>query len=146
MNIVTCIDLSDSTDQVVAKAQHLATALKAKLWILHVAEPEPDFVGFQAGPQSVRDTYSEEFHKEHRQIQEIAEKLRENGLDSTALLIQGPIAETLMSNAVKIQADYIVVGSHGKSALKQALVGSVSESIIRHAERPVLVVPTREQS
>lgn len=42
--------------------------------------------------------------------------------------------------AEQINADVIVVGSHGKSALKRMVIGSVSEHIVRHAPCTVLVV------
>ena len=145
MNILVCIDLSEATKKIVARAKELAEAGSTKLWILHIAEPEPDFVGLKVGPQSVRDSLSEQFHQEHRQIQEIANQMREENLNVTALLVQGPTAETILIEASRLSADIIVLGSHGKGAVYQLLVGSVSESVIHKAECPILVVPTHER-
>jgi nucleotide-binding universal stress UspA family protein len=145
MNILVCIDLSYSTEKIVKKARELAQVVSAKVWLLHVAEPDPDFVGFEAGPQSVRDSVSEQFHQEHRQIQGIADRIREDGLDATALLVQGPTAETILKQAMKLSADIIVIGTHGRGAVYKLLVGSVSESIIHKAECPIFVVPTHER-
>lgn len=142
MKILVGIDLSDSTDKVVKKAMELATALSARVWLLHVTEPEPDFVGFEAGPQSVRDSLSRKFHIEHRQIQEIADRLRMSGLDAAALLVQGDIAETILEEGLKLGVDMIVVGSHGRGAMYHLVVGSVSERVLHGAECPILVVPT----
>lgn len=146
MNILVCIDFSDSTAKVVSNAEKLAKAVSAKLWILHVAEPEPDFVGYAPGPQYIRDSLAEQFHQEHRQIQEIAEKMREEGLEATALLIQGPTVEVILKTAKKIEADTIVIGTHGKGAVYHLVVGSVSETVIQKAECPIFVVPIRERS
>ncbi|MFT5701320.1 MAG: nucleotide-binding universal stress UspA family protein [Desulforhopalus sp.] len=142
MNILTCVDFSESMGKVVEKAEEIAEAVSAKLWLLHVAEPEPDFVGYEVGPQSVRDSLSKRFHKEHRQIQDIAEQMRQNGIDTTALLVQGSTVETILMKASKISADMIVVGTHGKGRVYRLLVGSVSEGILRKANCSILVVPT----
>lgn len=146
MNILVCVDLSDSTEKVVKKAEELAKAVSAKFWLLYVAEPEPDFVGYEVGPQTVRDSLSEKFHQEHRQIQEIADRMRKNSLDATALMIQGSTAETILKEATKLSADIIVVGTHGKGAVYQLLVGSVSESVIQKADCPIFVVPTHKRN
>ena len=50
----------------------------------------------------------------------------------------------IVSTAEELAADLIVVGSRGRRALKRALMGSVSASVVRHAHCPVLVV--RKQS
>ena len=146
MNILVCIDFSDSTEKVVSNSEKLAKSVSAKLWILHVAEPEPDFVGYDVGPQYIRDSLAEQFHQEHRLAQEIAEKMREKGLEATALLIQGPTAEVILETAEKVEADIIVIGTHGKGAVYHLLVGSVSEAVIHKAECPIFVVPTHERS
>ena len=145
MNILVSLDISESTDKVVAKAKQLATVMSAKLYLIHVAEPEPDFVGYGVGPQTVRDSVSEELHKEHAHIQNIAEKLRNDGIDATGLLIQGSIAESILKQADKLEAEMIVMGSHGRGAVYSLLVGSVSQGVLHDAKCPVLVVPTHNR-
>lgn len=145
MNILAAVDLSASTEKVVEETRKLAKRLFAAVWIIHVAEPEPDFVGYDPGPRSVRDTVSKEFHDEHRQLQAIAGRLGEAGIEATALLVRGPTAETILRKAAELEADVIVVGSHGRGAMYQLLVGSASEGVIHGADRPVLVVPTHER-
>ena len=146
MKLLVGVDLSDFTEKVVKKAEEIATALSAKVWLLHVAEPEPDFVGLEVGPQSTRDSLSKRFHAEHRQIQEMAERLRKTDLDTTALLVQGSTVETILKEASKLDVDMIVVGSHGHGAMYQLLVGSVSEGVLHKSECPVLVVPTHKRT
>lgn len=145
MNILVGIDLSDCTETIVKKAQEFAKVLSAKVWLLHVAEPEPDFVGFDVGPQYERDALSERFHQEHSKIQVLANDMRKDGLDVTALLVRGTTVEKILSEASKLDADIIIVGSHGRGAMHRLLVGSVSEGVLRHAECPVLVIPTHER-
>jgi len=144
MKLLVGVDLSESTEKILKKAEEVAKALSAKVWLLHVAMPEPDFVGFEVGPQTVRDSISKEFHEEHCHIQNLADRLRKAGLDTTALLIQGSTAETILNEASKLNIDMIVVGSHGRGAMYQLLVGSVSEGVLRKSACPILVIPTHE--
>lgn len=122
-------------------ARDLATRTTSHVYVLHVAEPEPDFVGYDTGPDVVRDQVAEEFHREHRQVQALADNLRSSHVGATALLIQGSIVETIVREAERLDADIIVVGSHGHGAVFDLLVGSISEGLVRKSTRPVLVVP-----
>jgi nucleotide-binding universal stress UspA family protein len=145
MDILVGVDLSDSTAEVVDKAEDVAKALSAKVWLLHVGDPDPDFVGYDAGPQSVRDSVAQKYHEEHRQIQAIAERFRQMGLKATALLVQGATAETILKEAAKLKVGMVVMGSHGRGMMRHLLVGSVSEDVIRRSLVPVLVVPTHNR-
>ncbi len=146
MQLLVATDLSPLSEQVVSCAREMAMSLGAKVWLLHVADPEPDFVGYEPGPQTVRDVVAHTFHEEHRQLQVCAEQLREDGIDCTALLVQGPVAETLLHEAEKLAVQLIVMGSHGKGAVKKLLVGSTSEGVLHKTAVPVLVVPTHGRS
>jgi nucleotide-binding universal stress UspA family protein len=46
--------------------------------------------------------------------------------------------------ASDVAADLIVVGTHGRSGIARALLGSVAESTVRHAHCPVLVIPPQD--
>jgi nucleotide-binding universal stress UspA family protein len=143
MNILVSVDFSEATPRILQAAAKLTRALSGKLWLLHVAEPEPDFVGYEAGPDVVRDQVAREFRDEHRKLQEYADSMRDEGLPVTALMIQGPVVDTVIAEAERLEADMLVVGSHGYGAVYDLLVGSVSRGILKHAEIPVLVVPVR---
>ena len=143
MNAVVAMDFSAvSEKQLKAIAQ--LTHEDRHIYLLHVAEPEPDFVGFEAGPDVVRDQMAEQFHREHEQIQAMAQRLRDEGREATALLVQGPTVDTILGQAERLQADLIVVGSHGHGAVFDMLVGSISSEVIRRSTVPVLVVPARD--
>ena len=145
MNILVAVDLSPASAKVVEAAGRVAKLTGAKVYILHTAEPEPDFVGYDAGPEVVRTQVANEYRREHRDVQALAQKLRDDGLDATALLIQGPTVDTTLKEADNLDAELIVVGTHGHGAVYDVLIGSYSAGIIRKSKRPVLVVPIREK-
>ncbi|MDJ0846451.1 universal stress protein [Crocosphaera sp.] len=142
MKILVAVDCSESTEKVVNKAQEMAKALSAKLWLIHVAQPEPDFLGYKTGPQTERDFVAKTFHAEHSQIQEMAEKLRNEGIETTALLIQGSTVETILKETKKLEADMIIMGSHSRNPISELFLGSVSKGVISQSDCPILIVPT----
>ncbi|MGB5475141.1 MAG: universal stress protein [Gammaproteobacteria bacterium] len=156
MKLLVAVDLSEFSEKIVFKAEEIAKALSAKVWLLHIAEPrpvdfsiagfEPDSIGLEVDPQSLRDSLAKRFRAEHRQIQDMADRLRKAGLDATALLVQGATVDTILKEASKLDVDMIVVGSHGRGAMYQLLMGSVSEGVLRKSECPILVVPTHERT
>lgn len=145
-NILAAIDFSEVTPATIAQAETMARAFGCKLWLIHAVAPEPEFVGFGTGPPSVRDNVAHAYQKEHHQLQEWAETLRQKGIDTTGLTIQGATIETILAEVEKLKADLVIVGSHGHGRLFKAIVGSVSEGIIRKADCPVLVVPVSQHS
>lgn len=141
MQILVAVDFSEGTERVMEVTREFASRTDSHVIILHVAEPEPDFVGYDTGPDVVRDQVAAEYHREHRQVQALADSLRSGGIGATALLIQGSIVETVIAESDRLGADLIVVGSHGHGAVFDLLVGSISEGLVRKSQRPVLVVP-----
>ena len=146
MKLLVAVDLSESTQTIVEKVEEINKEYPAKVWILHNAEPEPDILEFKVDPLAARETLAKKFHNEHRQIQEIANRLRKAGLDATALLVHGATVEAILKEASDLDVDMIVVGTHGRGAMYQLLLGSVSERIIHKSRCPVLVIPTHDRT
>lgn len=146
MKILVCVDLSESTEIIVNTIEQLAKSLSAEVWLLHNAEPAPDVVEFKADPLAARKHLAKKFHDEHRQIQGMADRLRKAGIDTTALLVHGKTVGAILQEASDVEADLIVVGSHGRGAMYQLLVGSVSEGVLHKSALPVLVIPTHKRT
>ena len=158
-NLLVAVDFSKITDAVLQHAAHLTKALNAKLWVLHVASDEtraiayeptqyasysPEFVGLPGDVQLARDLSAEEIKREHTHLLAISSKLRNDGLDAQALLIKGDAAKGIIEKANDLGVEMIILGSHGHGLLHKALLGSVSESVIRHARCNITIVPARK--
>ena len=146
MKLLVCVDLSESTEIIVNKIEGITKAIPAKVWLLHNAVPEPDFVDFKVDPLAARESLAKKFHIEHRQIQELASRMRKAGVETTALLVHGATVDTILKEASDLEVDMIVVGSHGRGAMYQLLMGSVSEAVLHKSRLPVLVVPTHKRT
>ena len=141
--ILVPVDFSDVTSALLETAMVQAKAFSAKIILLHVAAPEPEFIGYEPGPQSVRDAVARQLSSEHKETHKLQQQLTNEGFNTTALVIQGYPAQSILAEAEKLHADLIIMGSHGHGALRHLLVGSVTEGVMRHTTCSVMVVPHR---
>ena len=142
-SLLVAVDFSEVTDRVIDRAEQIARAFSSPMRLVHIAEPEPDFVGYEAGPDSVRGQVADELRDERRKLETLAEGPRGRGIDVKALCVQGATVEKILEEAGRAGADLIVMGSHGRSGLSRAVMGSVSEGVLRKADCPVMIVPAR---
>jgi nucleotide-binding universal stress UspA family protein len=138
--VLACIDLSEPSEAVLDCASGLA-APDGRLVILHVAAPEPDFVGYGVGPSSVRDSVASDLRREHRDVQELAHARAATGISVTPLVVQGAIVEKILDHATRLNSDFIVLASKGHSAMHDLVAGSVVRGVLQGAKVPVVVVP-----
>ena len=144
-NILVPTDGSEVAQKAARYAIDLATQLKCSIIALsiidnrslmaqtipaqenawHIIEPIEDYMRQAA----------EEYAKEIKKICD------ENGVRSKVLVTSGHPAEEITKEAESSNADLIVMGSHGRSALAAAFLGSVTYSVIhKESKIPVLVV------
>ncbi len=140
-HVLVPIDFSKISTQLVERAGELAKADGSKVTIIHVVESDTEPASYEAGPQSVRDRRSMEFHETHQRLQEYSEHLKQSGVETTALLVEGDIAQQILEHAKKFQSEVIVLGRHGHSGLLSKLLGTVSETVLHKSPCPVLLVP-----
>jgi nucleotide-binding universal stress UspA family protein len=140
-NILVCIDFEDDPEILLNKAIEFGIAFEANVSLVHVAAPDPDFVGYEAGPQYIRDARADELKEEHKLLHKYANKLIDKGISTKAFLIQGSTIETIIEKARKTNSDLIILGQHRKSFIYKTLYGSVSEEVMRKTKIPVLIIP-----
>jgi nucleotide-binding universal stress UspA family protein len=154
--ILVAIDLKPGTERLLAEAQRYAKALEAIVDIIHVADPDPDFVGYiksaqqpETGghavtdyDQTLRDDRAKELRSEHQQAQAIAAKMRAAGIRvDQALMVQGPTLESILEEARKLSTDLLVLGSHQHGALYRLWYGDIAIDAAKQAPCALLVVP-----
>ena len=141
MNLLVAVDLSVVTPRVIEVALAQARGRDAHIRLLHAIEPNPDFVGYEAGPEVVRDQVAHERRDERHQLEQLAGQLRAAGLDVTPHLVQAPVVDAILAETDAHQADLIILGTHGRGVVYQMIVGSTSEGVLRRSTRPILLVP-----
>lgn len=58
-----------------------------------------------------------------------------------ALTVQGPTPETILARAELLEASLIVLGAHHRGVIRELFLGSIARQVLRHTQRPVLIVP-----
>jgi hypothetical protein len=86
---------------------------------------------------------SERYLDERDELNELVTQLVDADVNASALMAQGDPVKTILRQAERLDAELIVVGSHGHGMMFDALMGSISAGILRKSTIPVLVVPIR---
>ncbi|MCD6212539.1 MAG: universal stress protein [Sulfurovum sp.] len=141
MKYLIAIDFSESMKKIIESIKPCIHDENDQVILLHVAEPDPDFVGYEVDTEQMRDIEAGRYHKEKCDLEAIKEDFKKEGINSKALLIQGAIVETILKEAEKLAVDMIILGSHDKNFMQRALLGSSSTGIMHKSTLPVLIVP-----
>ena len=158
--ILVAVDFSDATPGVIDIARQLARALDAEIHLVHVREltatiapgalgyglagmPElapvsgVPVAGFDSMPQTIPESESQK-----SQLAQWEKEIAQAGLKVTLHQPTGAVAEEILNQADAINADLLVMGTHGHGAMYHLLVGSATKGVLKHATRPVLLVPS----
>jgi len=144
MKLLVAIDFSEITKLILEKVEQIAVKTNAKIWMIHVAQPDPDFIGYDVGPESERDFMASKFRKQHFEIQRLSEGMIKKGINITPLLVQGPTIETIIEEGKKLEVDMIVTGSHGHGTMFHIIVGSTSKGLLNKSPIPLLIIPAKK--
>jgi nucleotide-binding universal stress UspA family protein len=143
--ILVPTDGSKAAQKAAVYAVDLAKQLKASVIALSVID-QRSFVGrpVSAG-ESARRTMEpiEDYLREAAEgyAGEIKKLCEENGVQSKTVITTGYPVEDIVKEAKRAKANLIIMGSHGKSALSAAVLGSVTYGVIhKDAKIPVLIV------
>ncbi|WAC09047.1 MAG: universal stress protein [Thermodesulfobacteriota bacterium] len=140
-------DGSPTAKKAVKYAAGLAKQLDATITLLSVIEI--DLGAFFAQTVSAADSPTHLIEPMENYLKQTAELylaeaetiLKQNGVQSKKVIRSGHPVEVIIKEAIKSKVDVIVMGSHGKSALKAAMLGSVTFGVIhKDTKIPVLVV------
>jgi nucleotide-binding universal stress UspA family protein len=144
--ILLATDGSDEATLAAQTAAALASKTDSELHIVHVrARITPHYPGYYIGPGVVEDA----MQKEQRHLDREAQMLLDTQVEQVRAaggsvaqrhLRQGESDREIVELAEEIGAGLIVMGSRGLSGIRRTHLGSVSESVVRLAHCPVLVV------
>jgi nucleotide-binding universal stress UspA family protein len=146
MKILLAIDDSASSREAIRSVSARFRKEGTELRVLHVVEPIAAYISAELIPHFVpRVAKVEEDRRKQAQelVQHAARQLRKTGFKASEVVDEGDPKAKIIDQAAKWNADLIVVGSHGWKGLNRFLLGSVSESVVRHAGCSVEVVRLR---
>jgi len=137
-NVLIATDFSRTSSEILHAGMSFCQARAARAFILYVL-PRDQFAlaGFEAYA-AARDATQRDLDALKQQIH--SEYGFEPGQDYELLMSEGDVTECVFEVAREKHIDLIVLGTHGRTGISKALLGSVAESIFRHSDVPVLTV------
>jgi len=132
--ILIPLDGSDLAWHALTFATFLARSTQARLVLLHAYQPKtPDP---EADPEL-------DLIREHA---DLASGLRERGVHATTWLSYDEPGPAIVKTAADLQADLIIMSTHGRGGVGQMIYGSVAEYVARHSAVPAILVTAKSRS
>ncbi len=137
-HILVPTDFSEYADNALNYAIELAQAIEARLTILHAFYLSA--LALEEVAPAVLDVTLEAMENHvQKQIQIALERIQRTGLKGESIIVDGTPVEAIIETAKNKGVDLIVIGTHGRTGLTHALIGSVAEKVVRLASCPVIV-------
>ncbi|MCP4436745.1 MAG: universal stress protein [Actinomycetia bacterium] len=144
--VLLCSDGSEESVSAIEQG-HALLAGSAEFEVVMVVDgPDPaDLHGASghAGPVMTEEEFTAEHEAAVAETERaLAAKAQRLGLDNAPRrMLQGDPGPAICAYAQQVDATAIVMGSRGRSGLKRAVLGSVSDFVVRNASCPVVVTP-----
>ena len=138
-SILVPTDFSPAADSALDYAIALAGPMGAQVTLLH-AYNIPN-LGFPEGALvATAEMIATVVNDARQALQKTISKRKDRGVPLKTQLEAGDSRDVIHAVAEEIGADLIVMSTHGRRGLARALIGSVAESVVRTATRPVLTI------
>ena len=142
--IILPVDFGKTTDKLVEGAVKFAKETNGRICLIHIAPMDIGFSVGDLGMQYIPEIEENEIKQELLEINALEQRIVAQGVDCEHLLKQGLAKEMILEYAREKKADYIVMGSHGRSGLYDVFIGSLTKELTKLSPIPVLVIPCHE--
>jgi len=140
-SILLPLDFSECSLHARTYAVDLARKYASTIHLLYVVEPLDLFSGADGIEQSVYfDVMSSLRDRASEKMKNVAEDLREEGLNVVTSVQEGKPSDVIASYATDHSISLICLSTHGRSELNHLFLGSTTEHVLRKATCPVFVV------
>ncbi len=138
--VLCAVDFSEHSLEALAVALKVAEQNDARLYLLTVAPMPAGAAGFQPVPM---DPYPFLEKDRQEQLIKLARQRIPASVRYETLVMSGDPAERVLEAARAIDADLIVLGTHGRKAWSHLVLGSVAEKVVRESRIPVLTAHSK---
>jgi nucleotide-binding universal stress UspA family protein len=147
--ILLCTDGSDLAEEALRAGVRVLARPDRYVVATIVSGPSPDALVDVSGMAGATMTLDEFDARQSAALTEgeatVAHAIEALGVEGAETrIVQGEPGPAVCDLADELDADAIVLGSHGRRGIRRALLGSVSDHVVRHAGRPVVVVSPRD--
>lgn len=140
-HILVPVDGSETSYAAVAKAVELAKAFGSKVTVAQVLTLDPYIASEYISAGQTNDLIERARVSILKTLDEAKAKFQEHGVVVESRLLEGQVIHREIARAAtEMNADLIVMGSHGRTGLKKLFLGSVAQSVLGEGNVPVLIV------
>ena len=139
-SIMVPLDGSKVAEAILPEIEKMAASMRARIILLRVCRAHV-FPGKDPTKAEV-----EVIREAEKYLNEIAKQLTTKGLDAEIHVRYGDVADEILSHSKRNEIDLISMSTHGRSGLGRWLLGSVAEKIVRHSEKPVLLLRAKARA
>jgi len=132
-------DFSEASEKAFEYALFLAASHRAELALLHVVDQLHGFTHYEILALTPMEIVERIAKRAHEKLQALIDRVKDP-VTATETVHEGKTWVAICEAATEENADIIVMASQGRTGLSHALIGSVTETVVRHASCPVLVV------
>ena len=143
--IILPVDFGKTTDTLLTAAVKFAKEIKGKICLIHVAPVDLGLAVGDMGMQYFPEIEQSEIKEELLELNELEQRIIALGVDCEHLLKQGIAKDIILDYAKEKEADYIVMGSHGRSGMYDVFIGSLTKELTKSSPIPILVIPCHEK-
>ena len=143
--ILVPLDGSDTAQSILPFVEELAKRLDASLILFHAIAPITAYPGFEAtNPAAVGQVLEEMQQHAGQMLSRIVQEMQGRGLKAEALVAIDLAVDGVIHAAQDTRADLIALGTHGRSGVGRAIMGSVADGVVRRSALPCLLVHPKE--
>ncbi|MBD8008076.1 MULTISPECIES: universal stress protein [Acinetobacter] len=140
-HILVPIDGSETSYAAVDKAVEIAKAFNSKVTVVQVLALDPYIAAEYISAAQTNDLIERARTSILKTLDEAKAKFSASGIEVDTQLLEGQVIHSeILAAAKDLNADLIVIGSHGRTGFKKLFLGSVAQSILGQADIPVMVI------
>jgi universal stress protein A len=142
-NILVPVDFSDCSLAGVKYAARLAKRFDAKLHLFHAVFPYAQMIAVDRMGGELRPLLESAQANAEEAMQKLQQSVFLRGVSCETEVRAGAAIDEICAASGRDNVELVVTSTHGRTGFSHALIGSVAEHVVRYAECPVLVVPSR---
>ena len=145
--ILTPLDGSTTSEQVLPYARSLASKLELPITLLLAVEPENPSVSSMLNPSlHVHQSHFYRSSQAQSYLERIAGEMREEGLSVITLVPTNEASASIVDEAAKDPGTLIAMASHGRSGLARWLMGSIADKVLHTTVNPLLIIRSQSET
>ncbi len=151
--ILVPLDGSEIAETILPLICKLAGETGGELVLLHVVEYPYELYSVCSNYPSTDPGLIETVHKKKWEflcdweayMEEVADRLMKLGHKVSTEVCEGPVVQTIIDTARRLEADFIALSTYGSSGYMSGMIGSVANRVLHEAKTPVMAIVRPEQ-